>query len=86
MRELQEVGDIAREMMSLGAHPTGAFDSYSKIFQDFRETAKNVGRTIISEMHLADTDKTIRPISLGGVAGGQKLVHSGILFKFASYH
>jgi len=40
------------------------------------------GRIIISEMHLPPSQKTIRPVKIGGVAGGlYKYVCQGILFK-----
>ena len=83
LAELQSLGDISNEVAALGSNST-VFDSFTSIYSDFREAAKNIGRTIISEMHLPDEHKTIVPVSLGGVAGGQKLVHSGILFKFAA--
>ena len=40
---------------------------------------------IISEKFVPDTEKTIRPLTqeLGGVAGGEKYVVAGILFKFS---
>ena len=40
---------------------------------------------IISEKFVPDTQKTIRPLTseLGGVAGGEKYIVAGILFKFA---
>jgi len=49
--------------------------------QDFVTTATAYGRIIISERFL--TDKTIRPINIGGVAGGEKFLVHNILFKFA---
>lgn len=48
---------------------------------DFIEVAKVYGRIIISERYLEH--KTIKPTSLGGVAGGDKFVVGNILFKFA---
>jgi hypothetical protein len=41
------------------------------------------GKIIISEVFLPYKQKTIKPISIGGVAGGEKYIHRGILFKFA---
>ena len=49
--------------------------------RDFTHTARTYGRVIISEIHLAVEEKTIRPISLGGVLGGHKYVVRGVLFK-----
>ena len=33
--------------------------------------------------YLPSDIKTIKPTSIGGVAGGEKFIHMGILFKFA---
>jgi hypothetical protein len=50
---------------------------------DFVSVAEQYGRIIISERHLPNADKTIRPVGVGGVAGGDKYIAQGILFKFA---
>ena len=50
---------------------------------DFVYAAETYGRIIISEHCLPDHQKTINPVSVGGVAGGEKYIVSGILFKFA---
>ena len=49
--------------------------------QDFVENAKIFAMTIIAERHLNDEAKTIKPIKIGGVAGGKKFLWNGILFK-----
>jgi len=49
--------------------------------QDFISTAKTYGKIIISERYLEE--KTIKPLSLGGMAGGEKYIVHNILFKFA---
>lgn len=36
---------------------------------------------IISEAHLPLAEKTIKPVAVGGIAGGEKYVSQGILFK-----
>jgi hypothetical protein len=51
--------------------------------EDFAYAAETYGRIIISEAYLADHEKTIRPVDLGGRAGGTKYIVQGILFKFA---
>ena len=59
---------------------------YSKLNQlsvDFIERAKTYGRTIISEYFLPFDQQTIKPVDLGGVAGGRKYLVRGILFKLA---
>lgn len=50
---------------------------------DFQHAAEVYGRIIISERYLPVEDKTIKPLDIGGVAGGDKYVVMGILFKFA---
>jgi hypothetical protein len=50
---------------------------------DFTEAAQKIGRIIISELHLANSEKTFKPRDMGGVAGGQKYLEEGVFFKFA---
>ena len=47
------------------------------------DTATIYGKIIISELGMPVPQKTIKPIKLGGVAGGDKYLHQNILFKFA---
>jgi hypothetical protein len=56
-----------------------ALSSYD---EDFRRLAERDCRTIIAELALDGSRKTIKPVSLGGIAGGMKFIHDGILFKF----
>eukprot|EP00007_Cunea_sp_BSH-02190019_P003726 CAMPEP_0174236740 /NCGR_PEP_ID=MMETSP0417-20130205/5774_1 /TAXON_ID=242541 /ORGANISM="Mayorella sp, Strain BSH-02190019" /LENGTH=1527 /DNA_ID=CAMNT_0015315423 /DNA_START=44 /DNA_END=4627 /DNA_ORIENTATION=- len=51
--------------------------------QDFIHAAKTYGKIIISEVCVKASKKTIKPVSLGGQAGGDKYIVQGILFKFA---
>ena len=51
--------------------------------QDFIYAASTYGKIIISEVHLSNKHKTVRPVKIGGVAGGDKYIVHGILFKFA---
>jgi hypothetical protein len=51
--------------------------------QDFIYCAKTYGKIIISEVYVKSSKKTIKPISLGGQAGGDKYIANNILFKFA---
>ncbi|GAM20836.1 hypothetical protein SAMD00019534_040110 [Acytostelium subglobosum LB1] len=55
----------------------------SKLAHDFVYTAKIYGKVIISELMLPLHLKTIKPINIGGVAGGHKYIALGILFKLA---
>lgn len=59
-------------------------DALEDLAHDFLETARLYGRTIISELHLPLQDKTVRPVSVGGVLGGSKYFVRGVLFKMAS--
>eukprot|EP01117_Protostelium_nocturnum_P018219 TRINITY_DN7584_c0_g1_i1.p1 TRINITY_DN7584_c0_g1~~TRINITY_DN7584_c0_g1_i1.p1 ORF type:complete len:891 (+),score=348.35 TRINITY_DN7584_c0_g1_i1:80-2752(+) len=49
---------------------------------DFGYAASTYGRIIITENSLPIERKTIKPVEIGGIAGGQKFIVSGILFKF----
>lgn len=53
------------------------------IFSVVVYTAQTYGRVIISELSVPIQNKTIRPTSIGGAAGGEKYIVNGILFKFA---
>lgn len=59
------------------------FAQLRNLANDFCFTAELYARIIISELYLPTSQKTIKPSSVGGVAGGQKFVVQGILFKFA---
>ena len=53
------------------------------LYSDFCYAADAYGRIIISERHLPVDMKTIKPASIGGIAGGEKYICHSILFKFA---
>jgi hypothetical protein len=55
-----------------------------KLSQDFVNTSTMFGKIIISEKGIDNDKKTIKPINIGGVAGGEKYIVGGILFKFAT--
>ncbi|KAM9964845.1 hypothetical protein ACTFIW_004637 [Dictyostelium discoideum] len=59
------------------------FERLSSLEHDFVYAAESYGRIIISENFLANELKTIKPVSVGGIAGGEKYIVQGILFKFA---
>lgn len=50
---------------------------------DFVYAAKTFGKIIISEVNLPADYKTIKPSSVGGIAGGEKYMCHSIFFKFA---
>jgi len=43
-----------------------------------------VCETIVAELRVPDKDKTIKPANMGGIAGGLKYIHNGVLLKFAA--
>eukprot|EP01132_Coremiostelium_polycephalum_P007680 gene7680-9448_t len=59
------------------------FQKLTFLAMDFVKAAENYGFIIIKEMFLPNELKTIKPIDLGGIAGGQKYICQNILFKFA---
>ena len=63
-----------------------AFEQLSELAADFAFTARCLGRIIISEKYLRPDEKTIRPVLLGGVAGGEKYLSHNIVFKFNVDH
>jgi hypothetical protein len=57
------------------------FSELWKLSQDFLFAAKTYAQIIVSEVCLPYAHKTIKPIGLGGIAGGEKYHVQGILFK-----
>lgn len=53
-------------------------------FLFFKLFFKSYGQIICSERYLPDHKKTIKPTSIGGIAGGEKFIVRDILFKFAT--
>ena len=51
--------------------------------EDFVSAARAVGKMIISEICLPPQQKVIRPVTIGGIAGGEKFIVHNILFKFS---
>ncbi|GAM18575.1 hypothetical protein SAMD00019534_017500 [Acytostelium subglobosum LB1] len=58
------------------------YELMAKTATDFVYCANTFGKIIISERNLPDEQKTIKPLELGGVAGGQKYLCKDIIFKF----
>jgi hypothetical protein len=81
MRALQQ--GAGRQALVDGGHAASGqiFQALSDLYFDFTHSACETAKLLISELHLPV--KTISPLSLGGVAGGKKYIHGGILFKFA---
>lgn len=59
------------------------FHRLATLGKDFIQSAQMYGRVILSELHLPPSQKTIKPVSIGGVAGGEKFLIKSILFKLA---
>jgi len=59
------------------------YKELSILAKDFVYAARVYGNIIISEIYVPNNQKTIKPINMGGIAGGSKYICQGILFKFA---
>lgn len=62
---------------------TDSFSALSQLADDFTYASKLYAKVIISELHVPVEHKTIKPSKMGGIAGGDKYICGGILFKFA---
>ena len=60
------------------------YTSLQKLGHDFVYAAKTYGKIIISEVHLDPQKKTIKPSSIGGIAGGAKYFCQSIFFKLVT--
>lgn len=76
MEELNLCEEQSQERMEIYA-------DIAKLAQDFIHCATTYGKLIISEVGVPYSEKTIKPMSIGGIAGGEKYVVKNILFKFA---
>eukprot|EP01122_Echinamoeba_exundans_P007904 TRINITY_DN2521_c0_g1_i1.p1 TRINITY_DN2521_c0_g1~~TRINITY_DN2521_c0_g1_i1.p1 ORF type:complete len:1209 (+),score=237.81 TRINITY_DN2521_c0_g1_i1:47-3628(+) len=74
-----------REFQDLLARPDSEekYSSLSRLANEFVFVAQTYGKVIISELSVPAEEKTVRPVSIGGIAGGEKYIVQGILFKFA---
>jgi Clustered mitochondria len=59
------------------------YQALTALSKDFVTCAVTYGKTIISEMFLDEKLKSVTPSLVGGIAGGQKYLLRGILFKLA---
>jgi hypothetical protein len=55
------------------------YSSMSNLAADFVKAACTYGKIIISEGSLPTHEKTIRPVEIGGIAGGEKYIVQNIL-------
>ncbi|KYQ99726.1 hypothetical protein DLAC_03666 [Tieghemostelium lacteum] len=58
------------------------FKRLAEVANDFVYCADTFGKIIISELHTPLEQKTIKPVDIGGVAGGLKFKIKDIMFKF----
>mmetsp|Transcript_2469 Transcript_2469/g.7833 ORF Transcript_2469/g.7833 Transcript_2469/m.7833 type:complete len:1381 (+) Transcript_2469:798-4940(+) len=68
-----------------GDHGTAVvkLEALADLADDFVATAQHYGKIIIAETFLPAQQKTVRPVNVGGIAGGEKYIIQGVLFKFA---
>jgi hypothetical protein len=76
IQDLKTQGKLHAERMRI-------YSELSDLAQDFIHCAKTYGRIIISEGHTPYELKTIKPVKMGGYAGGDKYLVNNIMFKFA---
>ena len=53
----------------------------SALLNDFSSFSLRVAETIVSEQYLPVSDRSIPPMNIGGIAGGEKFVFGNVLFK-----
>jgi len=58
------------------------FSNTAILAKDFLSVAQQYGKIIIAEQFLPIPNKTVKPVGIGGVAGGTKYISRNILFKF----
>jgi hypothetical protein len=73
--------DSFQVILALDDGPT-KFRKLRNLAHDFTHAASVYGRIIISERFLPVEQKTIKPLMLGGTAGGLKYICGGVMFKF----
>ena len=59
-------------------------EEISDLLERFEHAAGPVVETIVKELSLSLDQKTILPVDVGGVAGGQKFIHRNLFIKFCS--
>jgi len=81
----QEIMEALRNIdcNSLQSDKIKVNSQFIALTQDFVYASQTYGKVIISERYLPNHEKTIPPIDIGGLAGGDKFIVHGILFKFA---
>ena len=60
---------------------TEKYEKIANLADNFDSTAVTYAKVIISELCFPDSQKTIQPSKIGGLAGGSKYIVQGIMFK-----
>jgi hypothetical protein len=55
----------------------------NEISTQFAEYASTIAKVIVEEMHLPVDQRQYKPVDVGGVAGGEKIIVGKLFFKFA---
>jgi len=76
-------GKLQNAIASITDHKGDGWRKFSAVANDFEVAASVYTQIIVSELTLPYDAKTIKPVNMGGVAGGIKYVAQGILFKFS---
>jgi hypothetical protein len=64
-------------------HSRAKYAMISRLSEDFVSLARSYGRTIVQELCLPASVRTVARVDIGGHAGGEKFIVGGILFKLA---
>lgn len=64
----------------------GHWAALEVVVAEFEKEAARIVKILVGELSLSDKEKTIKQISAGGVAGGQKFIESNIFLKFSFDH
>lgn len=73
---------FSQDFSQLYSQPRLDFEALSRLAQEFKSSAEIYGKIIITEESLPYDLKNLKPVSLGGQAGGVKYLVAGILFKY----
>ncbi|KAL6066162.1 Clu domain-containing protein [Balamuthia mandrillaris] len=78
--------DWMAEFQRLDAMPDSRakYQALALLSRDFVKTASMYGRIVISEYFIPPEKKTIKPVNVGGLAGGEKFICRNIFFKLAN--
>lgn len=58
-------------------------EDIEELTSQFLHVARPIVTKIVEELHLPDSEKTIKPVDVGGVAGGEKFMAKQLFMKYA---